>query len=128
MQPTLEERIKEDIRSGESEASVRAFVERQGLDEELTQFLLGKIDDEVAIQKLREIKLRDANLIVYMGYFLMLVALFFGTYSTAFGAAILVVGFFVVRRGRNKTREAQAIDSIEELLPKQPTKFHKRRI
>ncbi len=63
-----------------------------------------------------------------MGYFFMALAIFFGIYNLEFGASIFVVGFIVTRRGRGKVKEAMDIESIEELLPNHPTKFHKRRI
>ena len=128
MQTSIEEKIKADLRSGKDEDVVRKYIDRQKLNKDDTQYLLGLIDDEIAIQKLRDVRKSDANLIVYLGYFLMALAIFFGIYSIAFGASIFVVGFIVARRGRNKVAEAMDIESIDELLPDHPTKFHKRRI
>lgn len=128
MQTSIEEKIKADLRSGKDEDAVRKYIDRQKLNKDDTQYLLGLIDDEIAIQKLRDVRKSDANLIVYLGYFLMALAIFFGIYSLAFGASIFVIGFIVARRGRNKVAEAMDIESIDELLPDHPTKFHKRRI
>lgn len=128
MQSSIEEKIKTDIRSGVDRESVSSFIKRQRFDDDITEYLLGCLDDEVAIQALREVKKRDANLIIYMGYFLMAIAIFFGVYNLGFGASIFVVGFIITRRGRIKLLRTMEIDSIEELLPNHPTKFHKRRI
>jgi len=128
MQSSIEEKIKSDIRSGKDPASVKLYLNRQQLDQEVTQYFVDLLDDEIAVHELRKVKTRDANLIVYMGYFFMAIAVFFGIYNLGFGVAIFVVGFIVTRRGRSQLAAAAAIDSIEELLPDYPTKFHKRRI
>ena len=128
MQSSIEEKIKSDIRSGKDPMAVRSYIQRQQLEDSAITYFLGLVDDEIAIYELRNVKKRDANLIVYMGYFFMALAIFFGIYSLGFGASIFAVGFVVARRGRNKVAEAMEIESIEELLPDYPTKFHKRRI
>jgi len=128
MQTSIEEKIKKDIRSGKDPSEVRSYVNRQQLDDHLREYLINLVDDEVAINELRNVKRRDANLIVYMGYFLMALSIFFGIYSLGFGASIFVVGFIVTRRGRYKVAEAMELESIEDLLPDYATKFHKRRI
>jgi|GEM_PF-5616115 len=128
MRNAIEERIKTDVQSGKDERTIRSFVQSQRLESDIEQFFLDMIDDEIAIQKLREVRTADATLLIYLGYILMALAIFFGTYHIGMGGAILIIGLLIKRRGDAKARAAAEISSIAELLPEEPTKFHKRRI
>jgi len=128
MQSAIEKQIKADVQSGKDELAIRSYVQRQRLEPDVEQHFFNMIDDEIAIHKVREVQLSDAKLIVYLGYIFMALAIFFGLYHIGMGAAIFVIGVLIKRRGDSKMSAAASLESIEELLPEEPTKFHKRKI
>lgn len=128
MRNALEEKIKEDVRSGIEELSIRSYIQNQRLGEEKESIYLDILDDEIAIHKLREVKYQDAKLLRYLAFLLILPAIFFATYHLAYGAAIFIFAVIIKRRSDRKIQEAESINSIADLLPEEPTKFHKRRI
>lgn len=128
MRNAIEEKIKEDVRSGQVELVIRSYIQRQRLDSKKEQFYFDLLDDEIAIQKLRDVKIQDAKLLIYLAYILVVPAIYFSTHHLAYGAAIIIFAVLIRRRGMNKISEAESIKSIAQLLPEEPTKFHKRRI
>lgn len=128
MHTDIEEKIKSDVRSGKEERVIRSYIQGLRLSSELEQVYFNILDDQIAIHQLRQVKVQDAKLLVYLGYVMMGLAIFFGMYNMYFGVAIFVVGILVKRRGDRQVADANQIDSIKELLRDEPTKFHKRKI
>ena len=123
MQPSIEEIVKQDIQSGKDEFVVKNKVKKLNLDKELTAYLMVVIDDEISLEKIREVRRSDANTLVYTGFFFMALAILFGLYSRSFGILIFGLGFVIKRRGDKKKKEAGSIQSLEELLPDHTRKF-----
>ncbi|MBT8218585.1 MAG: hypothetical protein KJP00_02090 [Bacteroidia bacterium] len=119
------ETIADEVRHGTDETTIRRAIRDLKLSQEESLYLDDFLDQQLALQKLREVKLADAKLIKYLGYALMGIAILFGLYSQWFGLMIFLLGVYAYRRGNRQKRTAEAMDSIEELLPKKPTIFHK---
>jgi len=127
MRKAIEEQIRADIAAGKDERSVRSFVQSKRLQPDDERQFLDLIDDEIAIHELKTVRKQDGLLLVYLGYILMALAIFFGLYYKYFGVVIFLLGIVILRRGKTKIRETESIESIADLLPDEPTKFHKRR-
>ena len=125
MEHPYAETIAEEVRLGTDEATIRRAIKDLSLSEKETQYLDDFLDQQLALQQLCDVKLADAKLIKYLGYALMGIAILFGIFSQWFGLLIFLLGIYAYRRGTRQMRKAEEMESIEELLPKKPTIFHK---
>ena len=119
------EDIKAEVDAGLDELEIRRKIETLNLNPESRIELSSFLADEIALRELIKVKSTDANLIIYLGYFFMILAIIFLSFIGNYAWLIFGLGFVIMRRGRRRLKEAKSISSIEELLPYRPTKFHR---
>lgn len=113
----LEEKILEDLESGKDELVIRQWIDQQGLDDELTQFLYDHLEDSRGVKAYRDTQISDANMIIYLGILFMIIAIPFAIYQKTFGALVFGLGIIIYRRGQRRKTKAAAIKSIDSLIP-----------
>lgn len=120
-----EQYILDALEEGQDELSIRRWINNLGLNKELTLFLYDYLDEAHAIRDYRSIKRNDAQMMIYLGIFFIVIALFIGQYHLEFATLVFGVGFYTLRRGQRRKSEANTIKSLDQIIPKKRSIFHR---